>query len=114
MLRRSRFQNRTSVLNRARSLTWRSKLCKAKPEESWWVKDAALHVIGHAPADWVAPHVDLLLPISKHEDWWLQNATLDRAYFPSWLMSGVTGRCSPLIGELVQDEPALGPHRRPA
>ena len=32
--------------------------------------------IGHAPADWVEPHVDLLLPFLKHEDWWLQNATL--------------------------------------
>jgi len=45
-------------------------------EESWWVKDSALRIIGHAPADWVQPHIDTLLPYLQHEDWWLQNATL--------------------------------------
>ena len=46
------------------------------PQESWWVKDAALHLVGRAPADWVAPHVELLLPFLKHEEQWLQNAAL--------------------------------------
>ncbi len=48
----------------------------ADPNESWWVKDAALRLIGHAPTNWVQPHVETLLPYLKHEDWWLQNATL--------------------------------------
>lgn len=46
------------------------------PEESWWIKDAALQLVGHAPADWVAPHVDLLVPYLKHKEWWLQSAAL--------------------------------------
>ncbi len=46
-------------------------------EESWTVKDVALRLIGYAPADWVAPHVDLLLPYLKHEEWWLQSAALE-------------------------------------
>ncbi len=50
------------------------------PEESWWVKDAALRVMGHAPANWVHPHIDTLLVYLKHDDWWLQNATLVALY----------------------------------
>jgi hypothetical protein len=48
----------------------------ADPAESWWVKDAALKLIGRAPADRVAPHVDVLLPYLQHEEWWLQGAAL--------------------------------------
>ena len=44
--------------------------------ESWWVQDAALQVIGHTQADWIAPHVETLLPYLEHRDWWLQNAAL--------------------------------------
>jgi len=71
------------------------------PEESWWVKDAALHVIGHAPADWVVPHVDLLLPFLKHEDWWLQNATLT-ALTPVVADERCYRNVLPAIGELVR------------
>ena len=48
----------------------------ADPAESWWVKDAALKLIGRAPADMVAPHVDLLLPYLVHKEWWLQGGAL--------------------------------------
>ena len=71
-------------------------------DESWWVKDAALHVIGHAQADWVVPHVDLLLPILEQEDWWLPNAALTA-------LAAVVAdeRCYrkvlPAVGELVQN-----------
>jgi hypothetical protein len=46
------------------------------PTESWWVKDAALHIVAHAPADWVVPHVDSILPYLEHKEWWLRNAAL--------------------------------------
>ena len=36
----------------------------------------ALDLVGQAPADWVAPHGDLLMGYLKHEEWWLQNAAL--------------------------------------
>ena len=71
------------------------------PEESWWVKDAALRVIGHAQADWVEPHVDLLLPFLKHEDWWLQNATLT-ALTPVVADERCYQQVLPPIGELVR------------
>jgi len=46
------------------------------PEESWWVKDAVLNLLGRVSADVIAPHVDLIIPYLKHEEWWLQNAAL--------------------------------------
>ncbi len=46
------------------------------PEESWWVKDAVLNLIAHLPAKVIAPHVDLILPYLKHQEWWLQSAAL--------------------------------------
>lgn len=70
-------------------------------EESWWVKDAALHVIGRAPADWVEPHVDLLLPFLNHEDWWLQNATLT-ALTPVVADGRCYRKVLPPIGELIR------------
>ena len=71
------------------------------PAESWWVKDAALHVIGHAPADWVVPHVDLLLPLLKHDEWWLQNATL-KALTPVVADERCYRKVLPPIGELIR------------
>jgi hypothetical protein len=65
------------------------------------VKDAALLVIGHAPADWVVPHVDLLLPYLKHEEWWLQNATL-AALTPVVADERCFRKVLPPIGELVR------------
>ena len=70
-------------------------------QESWWVKDAALHVIGHAPADWVEPHVDLLLPLLKHNEWWLQNATLS-ALAPVVADKRCYQKVLPPIGELLR------------
>ncbi|MEO1973313.1 MAG: DUF6288 domain-containing protein [Pirellulaceae bacterium] len=70
-------------------------------KESWWVVDAALRVIGHAPADWVQPHVNLLLPFLHHEDWWLQNATLT-ALTPIVADERCYQQVLPPIGELVR------------
>jgi hypothetical protein len=47
------------------------------PAGSWWVKEAALGVVSRAPADAVAPHVDLITGFLKHEEWWLQSAALN-------------------------------------
>ncbi len=71
------------------------------PEESWWVKDAALMVIGHAPADWVAPHVDVLLPYLKHEEWWLQNAALS-ALAPVVADERCYRKVLPAVGEMLR------------
>ena len=70
-------------------------------KESWWVQDAALHVIGTAPADWVVPHVDLLLGFLQHGDWWLQNAALT-ALTPVVADERTYQKVLPPIGELVR------------
>ncbi|MDG2222412.1 MAG: DUF6288 domain-containing protein [Rubripirellula sp.] len=69
--------------------------------ESWWVKDAALHVIGSATPDWVVPYVDQLLPYLNHEDWWLQNAALT-ALTPVVADERCYQKVLPPIGELVR------------
>ena len=71
------------------------------PDESWWVKDAALRVIGHGHADWVEPHVEILLPYLDHEDWWLQNAALI-ALTPVVADERCFEKVLPAIGELVR------------
>jgi len=73
----------------------------ADPAESWWIKDAALHLVGRAPADMVAPHVDLLLPFLKHEEQWLQNAALV-ALTPVVADERCYQKVLPAIGELLR------------
>lgn len=71
------------------------------PDESWWVKDAALQTIGKGSTEQIIPLVDLLLPYLKHEEDWLKNAALTA-------LTPVAGddRCYqkvlPEMGELVR------------
>ena len=46
------------------------------PHESWWVKDAAIQIVGLGSPDQIVPLVDLLLPYLTHEEDWLKNAAL--------------------------------------
>jgi hypothetical protein len=69
--------------------------------EAWTVKDPALQIIGHAPADWVAPHVDLLLGLLNHSEWWLQNAALT-ALTPIVADERCYKKVLPVIGELLR------------
>jgi len=71
------------------------------PEEAWSVRDPALRVVGHAPPDWVVPHVDLLLSFLKHRDWWLQNAALI-ALTPVAADERTYKKVLPPIGQLVR------------
>jgi len=71
------------------------------PQESWWVKDAALNAVGRLPADQVAAHVDLILPYLKHEEWWLQNAALT-ALAPVVGAERCYKKVLPAIGELLR------------
>jgi hypothetical protein len=48
----------------------------ADPEESWFVKDGALRLIGTFPAEAVAPHIDAIIPFLQHQEWWLQHGAL--------------------------------------
>ncbi|MBM79230.1 MAG: hypothetical protein CMJ78_01395 [Planctomycetaceae bacterium] len=71
------------------------------PAEAWSVKDFALQVVGRAPADWIVPHVDLLLTYLDHEEWWLQNAALT-ALTPVVADKRTYKKVLPPIGELVR------------
>jgi len=70
--------------------------------ESWWVKDAALQIIGHGSADQIAPFIDLLLPYLKHEENWLKNATLT-ALTPIVADERCYQRVLPAIGDLIRN-----------
>ena len=69
--------------------------------ESWWVKDAALQVIGRGSAEQIVPLVDLLLPYLKHEEDWLKNATLT-ALTPVAADERCYKRVLPAIGDLIR------------
>ncbi len=86
------------------------------PAESWWIKDAALHLIGRAPADLVAPQVDLLLPFLKHEEQWLQNAAVI-ALTPVVADGRSYQKVLPALGDLLrscQRVSTIGPFRHGA
>ena len=72
------------------------------PAESWWVKDAALQVIGRGSVEQVLPLVDALLPYLKHEEDWLKNAALT-ALTPVVADERCYKRVLPVIGDLVRN-----------
>jgi hypothetical protein len=71
------------------------------PAESWWVKDAAMQIIGYGSADQVVPLVDLLLPYLTHEENWLKNAALT-ALTPVAADERCYQRVLPAIGDLIR------------
>ncbi len=71
-------------------------------EESWWVQDAALQIIGRGTADQVLPHVDTLLPYLKHEEDWLKNAAIT-ALTPVVADQRCYERVLPAVGDLVRN-----------
>ncbi|MCH2060806.1 MAG: DUF6288 domain-containing protein [Verrucomicrobiales bacterium] len=72
------------------------------PEESWWVQDAALQIIGRGTADQVLPHVDTLLPYLKHEEDWLKNAAIT-ALTPVVADARCYERVLPAVGNLIRN-----------
>ena len=71
-------------------------------KESWWVKDAAIQIIGRGSADQILPLVDLLLPYLKHEEAWLRNAALT-ALTPVAADERCYKKVLPAMGELVRN-----------
>ncbi|NNM29781.1 MAG: HEAT repeat domain-containing protein, partial [Akkermansiaceae bacterium] len=70
-------------------------------DESWWVKDAALQILGSAPADQLVPLVDLLVSYLKHEEAWLRNSALT-ALTPVAGDERCYERVLPAMGELLR------------
>lgn len=73
----------------------------ADPEESWWVKLAAMSVMANAPADWLVPHTDLLITYLGHRDWWFQRRALE-ALSPVVADPRTYEKVLPAVGELVR------------
>ena len=71
------------------------------PHESWWVKDAALQIVGRGSPDLIVPLVDLLLPYLRHEEDWLKNAALT-ALTPVVADERCYRRVLPAIGDLIR------------
>lgn len=82
--------------NRARIL----ELIK-DPNESWFVKECALGIVGRFPVDDVVANVDLLLPYLKHEEWWLQHGAL-AGLTPAATDVRSYKKVLPAIGEFLQ------------
>ncbi|MBT8037787.1 MAG: hypothetical protein KJO21_09605 [Verrucomicrobiae bacterium] len=72
------------------------------PKESWWVKDAALHVMAHGSADQIQPHTDLLLSYLKIDEWWLQQAAM-KALAPVSADPRSYQKVLPAIAELMRN-----------
>jgi len=70
------------------------------PEESWWVVQAALRVLGMGTADQVAPHYDRLEYFLNHEEWWLMSAALE-AVRPLVSHPDYYERLLPLVGDKI-------------
>ncbi|NCF80753.1 MAG: hypothetical protein GWP74_04000, partial [Proteobacteria bacterium] len=70
------------------------------PNAAWSVKDPALQLVGRVKADWIVPHVDVLLPYLEHEEWWLQNAALT-ALTPIVADERTYKKVLPAVGKLV-------------
>jgi hypothetical protein len=71
------------------------------PQEAWTIKDDALRIIGQAAPERVIPHIDLILPFLKHDEWWLRNAALS-ALVPVVADERSYQKVLPAIGELVR------------
>ena len=72
------------------------------PAESLFVKEAALRLIGLAPADTLVEQVAVILPFLKHDEWWLQHSALV-ALTPVVADKRVCREVLPAIGALLKD-----------
>lgn len=71
------------------------------PAESWWVKDAALQVIGLGRSNQVVPLVDDLINYLEHQESWLQNSALT-ALTPIAADERCYRKVLPAIGKLLR------------
>ncbi len=71
------------------------------PDESWWVKDAALAVVARGSADMVAPCIDQIIPYLKHQEWWLQSRAIG-ALTPVAADERCYKKVLPAVGEMLK------------
>ncbi len=71
------------------------------PDESLFVKEAALRLVGLAPTDQLVQRIDVILPYLQHEEWWLQHSALV-ALTAVVADERVYQKVLPAIGKLLQ------------
>jgi hypothetical protein len=79
----------------------------ADPAESWFVKDAALLAAAKAPNDWIASHLDLILPYLEHQEWWLRHSALV-ALTPVVADDRCYQKVLPALGHLLRNNHLMG------
>lgn len=73
----------------------------ADPEESLWVREAAIGTIARGKTDWLSPQVDLILSYLKNDDSWLQRGAL-LALTPLIAEPGTYQKVLPAVGEILR------------
>jgi hypothetical protein len=69
-------------------------------EESWFVKDICLEIVGLGIPDWIMPHIELLESYLAHEEQWLNQGALAALAMLS-LDERATGRTMPVVGDFI-------------
>jgi hypothetical protein len=70
------------------------------PEESWWVVESALKLLGQAEPELLAQHTDRLQYWLEHDEWWLRKAALT-ALTPIVTDERFCKRFLPIIGKMI-------------
>lgn len=81
------------------------------PEESWFVIARALDLLQYADPDQIAPHLDRLLVLLEHDEWWLRSASLS-ALMPIMTDTRYYARIFPAVSRVIaanQRYSTLGP-----
>ncbi|MBI1335727.1 MAG: hypothetical protein GC164_02060 [Phycisphaera sp.] len=74
----------------------------ADPEESLFVKEAALRLMAHAPTDTLVKNIDLLVPYLNDDEWWLQVSAME-ALGPVAADGRVYKKVLPALGQALRN-----------
>jgi len=71
------------------------------PEESWFIQEYALQLMGKASADWIVEQVDLILPFFQHDEWWFHHSAIS-AITPIVADERVYRKVLPALGDFLK------------
>ncbi|MBT3294872.1 MAG: hypothetical protein HN383_06350 [Verrucomicrobia bacterium] len=70
------------------------------PDESWFVTARALTVLQHADPAVIAAHLDRLLELAEHDEWWLRQASL-AALMPIMTDTRYYAKILPVVSRVI-------------
>ncbi|MFU8894270.1 MAG: DUF6288 domain-containing protein [Luteolibacter sp.] len=71
------------------------------PEESWFVQEMAIQLLGKASPDWIVEEIDLILPFFNHDEWWFHHSAIT-AITPVIADERVYQKVLPALGEFLK------------